>query len=128
VKPILSLASALVLAVGLAACSAASADAPSASAVSSADPNAVRVDAKGIAFQPPSGVAPAGTAFQIAFDNQDGAPHNISIVAANGTEVFDGAIVSGPARTVYAVPALAAGTYHLRCDVHPDMDAALTVR
>ena len=127
-KRILYLISATVLAASMAACSTASAGAPSASAAASADPNAIHVDAKGIAFQQPSAVAPAGKPFQIAFDNQDSAPHNISIVAANGSEVFDGAIVSGPASTLYAVPALAAGTYHLKCDVHPDMDATLVVK
>ena len=30
--------------------------------------------------------------------------------------------------TTYHVPALAAGTYHIRCVVHPDMDGTLTVK
>jgi plastocyanin len=120
------LASTALLAVALAACGSASADAPSAPASVAA--GAVHVVARGIAFEAPSGAAPAGRAFQLAFDNQDPMPHDVAIVAADGSKVFGGAIVNGPARTAYAVPALAAGTYHLKCTVHPAMDATLAVR
>ncbi len=127
-KRIQHLASAALLAVALAGCGTASAGVPSAAPAASVGPDAVHVDASGIAFREPTAAAPAGRPFQLVFDNKDSAPHNVSIVAANGSEVFDGAIVSGPGETVYSVPALAAGTYHLKCDVHPDMDAILTVR
>ena len=36
-------------------------------------------------------------------------------------QVFGSDPFSGPAVVVYNVPALAAGTYFFRCDVHPDM-------
>ena len=93
----------------------------------SIDPNAVKVAAKDIKFTTTDVAAPAGAAFQISFDNQDGAPHNVAIVDASGKEQFKGEIFGGPAVKTYQVPALPAGTYQLRCDVHPDMKATLTV-
>ncbi len=37
---------------------------------------------------------------------------------------FQGDIFAGGTR-VYSVPALAAGTYYFRCDVHPDMNGTI---
>lgn len=94
----------------------------------SVDPNAVKVTAKDIKFTTSDVAAPAGAAFQVSFDNEDGAPHNVAIVDGSGKEQFKGEIFGGPATKTYQVPALPAGTYQLRCDVHPDMKATLTVR
>jgi len=33
--------------------------------------------------------------------------------------LFTGALVTGPKTVTYQVPALSAGTYYFRCDVHP---------
>jgi nitrite reductase (NO-forming) len=66
--------------------------------------------------------APAGKAFTIAFDNQDPAiPHNMSIYTDDSatTALFTGEMVTGPKKVTYDVPALDAGTYFFRCDVHP---------
>ena len=41
-------------------------------------------------------------------------------------EVFKGEIVSSATKVTYDVPALAAGTYFFRCDVHPDMKGTIT--
>ena len=77
-------------------------------------------------FEAPRGVASAGTAFTIAFDNQDGVPHNVAIVDPSGRAVFTGDIVTG--RSVsYRISALAAGSYTFRCDVHPGMTGSLIV-
>jgi plastocyanin len=74
--------------------------------------------------------APAGQPFQIAFDNQDASiPHNIQIADASGTTVFDGDLLTGPAKTTYDVGALPAGTYKFSCKVHPTvMIGVLTVQ
>ena len=75
--------------------------------------------------------APAGEAFQIAFDNKDaGTPHNVAIHKdnASGAEVFKGEIINGPATRTYDVPALDAGTYAFVCSVHPSMTGTLTVQ
>ncbi|MEA2607483.1 MAG: hypothetical protein QOI00_2240, partial [Chloroflexota bacterium] len=45
-----------------------------------------------------------------------------------GASVFKGAIVTGPAKVSYQVPALAAGSYRFLCDVHPTMTGTLTVQ
>jgi plastocyanin len=87
--------------------------------------------ASGIAYDQADLTAPAGTAFTIAFDNQDaGIPHNVSIHegSATGTAVFTGDIVTGVAQKAYAVPALKAGTYAFVCSVHPNMVGTLTVK
>ena len=68
-------------------------------------------------------IVPAGRAFTLIFDNQDGAPHNIAIYDDKSAQTsrFVGEIFGGPASRVYAVQALDAGTYFFRCDVHHDM-------
>jgi len=69
--------------------------------------------------------APAGQAVTVDFDNQDSLPHNFAIystdpmVDTNAKALFQGTIVNGPKMTTYSIPALAAGTYHFHCDVHP---------
>jgi len=66
--------------------------------------------------------APAGKAFTIAFDNKDpGVPHNVSIYTdeAATSALFTGDLVTGPKKLTYRIPALDAGTYFFRCDVHP---------
>jgi plastocyanin len=74
---------------------------------------------------------PADTATTLTFDNQDaGVPHNFSIYADNAytDNLFKGDLVTGPATQEYQLPALAAGTYYFRCDVHPTtMTGTLTV-
>ena len=118
----------LVLAAVLAACSGASA-APATSAPDTGTPSgaAVSIVAKDMQFVAPDVTVAAGAPFAIAFDNQDGAPHNVAISDASGTSVFKGEIVSAK-KVDYAVPALAAGTYTFICEVHPDMKGTITAQ
>ena len=69
---------------------------------------------------------PAGKAFQLTFDNEDGAPHNVAIYTDSSASqaTFQGDIFSSGTR-VYDVPALTAGSYFFRCDVHPDMTGTI---
>ena len=83
--------------------------------------------AKDIKFVPSAVSVKADTAFDIVFDNQDGAPHNIDISNASGATVFKGEIVTST-RVTYAVPALAAGTYAFICEVHPEMKGTITAQ
>jgi plastocyanin len=99
----------------------------SAAPVGSPSGDAVAIVAKDIKFIPTAVSVKADTAFEIAFDNQDGAPHNISITNSSGANVFKGEIVSAQ-KVTYAVPALTAGTYGFICDVHPDMKGTITVQ
>ena len=95
---------------------------------SSAPTGAVlHISAQNIAFDTDHLEAPAGQAFALDFDNNDpGIPHNVEIKDANGTSVFKGQIITGPAKISYQVPALAAGSYMFVCDVHPNMTGTLT--
>ncbi len=80
------------------------------------------ISAEGLAFDTNCLAAPADTPFTIAFDNKDaGIPHNVAIYtdSSAASKLFVGAIVTGPTTTTYEVPALKAGTYFFRCDVHP---------
>src|SRR5688572_15618848 len=62
--------------VVLAACSTASSGQVTQPSI---DPNAVRISANDLAFSTSTLTAPAGKPFQIAFDNQESAPHNVAI-------------------------------------------------
>jgi plastocyanin len=91
----------------------------------------VSISALNVAFEQSSVTAPAGKAFQLAFDNKDaGTPHNVAIHKGdlNGAEVFKGEIITGPATKTYDVPALDAGTFAFVCTVHPSMTGTLTAR
>lgn len=79
------------------------------------------IAASGLAFDVSELVGPADEETTLEFDNQDAnIPHNVSIVDA-GTPLFTGEIFNGPASKVYELPAIPAGTYEFRCDVHPTM-------
>jgi plastocyanin len=71
---------------------------------------------------------PAGKPAQVFFKNLDGQPHNIAIYADStaSKSLFVGENVTNAAQT-YAVPALDAGEYFFRCDVHPDMTGIVKV-
>ena len=113
------------VALAAAACGNTNAGQPAAPAAS-LDPNAPAIVAKDIKFVTTEVKVPAGKAFQLTFDNQDGAPHNVAIYtdASASQALFQGEIFSSATR-VYQVPALAAGTYFFRCDVHPDMTGTI---
>ena len=94
-------------------------------------PAAVSLSAQNIAFDQAALSAPAGTAIQLTFVNNDnGIPHNVVIHrdSPTGEAVFTGDIITGVATKVYDVPALAAGTYAYVCAVHPSMTGTLTVK
>ena len=82
---------------------------------------------KNVAYGATCLAAPGNTAFKINLDNQDaGIPHNMQIFDkdprqdSSARSLFKGTLVTGPAQTTYEIGALAVGTYHFRCDVHPD--------
>jgi len=89
----------------------------------------LHISAQNIAFDTNHLESPAGQAFVLEFDNNDpGVPHNVEIKDGNGTSVFKGQIITGPAKATYQVPALAAGSYTFACDVHPDMTGTLAAQ
>lgn len=119
----------LGLAAVLAACSGGSATTASSSPAATTAPagDAVTITAKDLKFSQTEISVPAGKAFDLVFDNQDGAPHNVAITDASGKSVFKGEIVSGK-QVTYLVPALAGGSYTFTCEVHPDMKGAITAK
>jgi plastocyanin len=110
-----------VLAIG--ACSAQGAPAAKGS---SFPPDAARVLARDEAFIGGSVAVPAGKTFNLVLDNRDGEPHNVTILGASGGAArFVGEVFSGPEARMYTVPALEAGSYQFRCDVHHDMTGTI---
>jgi plastocyanin len=95
----------------------------------SIDPDALTIAAKDLAFSTSRLSAPAGKPFQIAFDNQESAPHNVAIYrdSAATQKVLGSEPFGGPGVVRYDVPPLAPGSYFFRCDVHPSMAGQLTV-
>jgi plastocyanin len=80
-------------------------------------------------FQQTSVEVKAGAAFTLHFDNQDSAPHNVAIFedSSAAKAVSVGEIVTS-AKKDQAVPALAAGSYFFRCDVHHDMTGTIVAK
>ena len=110
--------------------SASGSPAPSGSPGASQAPSGtvVQESALNIAFEVGDLKAPADQPFSIEFENKDsGIPHNIEIKDASGAALFKGAIITGPAKITYNVPALKAGTYTFVCTVHPNMTGTITV-
>jgi plastocyanin len=133
--PLPSVASSGAPASGAPASGAPASGAPSSAAPASAPASAgtggtlLTEVASGVQFQTTSLEAPAGQPFQIAFDNQDPSiPHNIEVLDGSGAKLFEGDTVTGPAKTTYSVPALAAGTYKFVCKWHPNMVGQLTAK
>lgn len=116
----------LVLAFGLGACGSGSAlgydQAPA-----SLDPNSPRLEAMDIAFTTSDLDVPAGVPFILVFENLEGADHNVSIYTdvAASNRLFEGKVFAGPATRWYPVPALAAGVYVFKCDIHATMNGRL---
>ena len=96
----------------------------------SIDPDAPFIAAANLEFDRDLLTVPAGEAFKLVFENREAAPHNVAIYADSSvsTELFKGEVFSGPATRTYDVPALAAGSYYFRCDLHPNMDGSVTAQ
>jgi plastocyanin len=86
------------------------------------------ITAVGLAFNTAEIDIPADTPTPLTFTNNDpGTQHNVAVFkdSAYTDSVFTGELVTGPATQVYPLPALAAGTYFFKCDVHPTMTGTL---
>ena len=123
----------ILLAIGLVALAAISAACSSASAQplpsGPVDANGPTVVAKDMKFTSPTVEVKAGTNFTLHFDNQDAAPHNVGIYTDSSASraVSVGEIVTSGAKD-QVVPALKAGTYFFRCDVHHDMTGTIVAK
>ena len=125
-KRLLLTASLVALAAISAACSPASAQPVPSGPV---DANGPTIVAKSSAFSPSTVEIAANRNVTIHFDNQDGLPHNVAIYkdSSAAEKISVGEIVTA-AKADQVVPALAAGTYFFRCDVHTEMKGTLVVK
>ncbi|MDQ2942016.1 MAG: cupredoxin domain-containing protein [Chloroflexota bacterium] len=89
----------------------------------------VAVSADKLKFDATTIKAKAGEAFTITFTNKEGQPHNVAVYRSKGGDkIVRGNIISGPDKSdEISVPALEAGTYYFRCDVHSDMNGSVVV-
>jgi plastocyanin len=122
---LLALSLVAVAAIG-AACSSASAKPLPSGPV---DANGPTIVAKDMAFSPSTVEIAANKNVTIHFDNQDSAPHNVAIYkdSTASEKVSVGEVISA-SKTDQVVPALAAGTYFFRCDVHTNMTGTIVVK
>ena len=111
-----------IAALGAACSSAAAQPQPS----GPVDPNGPTIVAKDMAFSPSTVEIAAGKNVTIHFDNQESAPHNVAIYkdASAAEKISIGEIVSSK-KADQVVPALTAGTYFFRCDVHTNMTGTI---
>jgi plastocyanin len=113
----------LALVVLLAACTASVAGPGQPSGVTDAD---VAITSRDLKFDVATLTVPADSQFTLQFTNQEAAPHNVAIYrdSSASDDVFVGDVITSSS-IVYQVPALEAGSYFFRCDVHPDMNGTL---
>lgn len=82
----------------------------------------LELEAENTAFDKTCLATKAATATTLRFKNRDGGtPHNMNVFrdAAATQSVFKGELVDAKTEKTYTIPALAKGTYHFHCDVHP---------
>ena len=122
---LLALSLVAVAAVGAACSSAAAQPLPT----GPVDANGPTIVARDMAFSPSTVEIAANRNVTIHFDNQDSAPHNVAIYKdANASEKISIGDVVSASKADQVVPALAAGTYFFRCDVHTNMTGTIVVK
>jgi plastocyanin len=103
--------------------------APAAGGEARAGGQEVELAASELAFDAERLTAPADEGFALRFANDSSVPHNVSIYGSDGEALFTGDVFTGPRTMEYAIPALGAGRYEFRCDVHPEeMTGTLVAR
>jgi plastocyanin len=123
----------ILLALGLvalaaisAACSSATAQPPVSGSV---DPNGPTIVAKDMKFATGPVEVKANANVTVHFDNQDSAPHNVAIFTdSSATSAISIGEVVTSGKKDQVVPALKAGTYFFRCDVHHDMTGTIVAK
>jgi plastocyanin len=98
-------------------------------ASSSPPPDAdATINAQGNVFQPAELRLAADENQEVFFRNLDGVPHNIAIYADSSLSetLYSGEVITDSAR-LYEIPAMRAGRFFFRCDVHPEMTGTVVV-
>jgi plastocyanin len=122
----------ILLAFGLVALAAISAACSTASAQplpSGPVADGPTIVAKDLKFTTPTVEVKAGTNVTLHFDNEDSAPHNVAIFtdSSASSAVSIGEIVASGKKD-QVVPALKAGSYFFRCDIHHDMTGTIVAK
>lgn len=76
-------------------------------------------------------VVSAGSESVITLDNEDRSSlHNFAVYRDKGAKqlVYRGEVFEGKREVENRLPALEAGSYYFRCDVHPDMNGTLLAK
>ena len=94
-----------------------------------AAPVTVELAAADLEFSTDELTLPAETEATVILDNQDSAPHNLSIYENDtlAEDLFVGSNVEPGDRIEYEIPALGAGAYYFRCDLHPSMEGRVII-
>lgn len=89
----------------------------------------ITISADNLAFDKDELKVPGGEPFKLAFNNKEAAPHNVVIQkdASSAEAIFKKPFFAGPKTVTWEVPALEAGTYFFKCEVHPNMTGSLIV-
>ena len=88
---------------------------------------AASIEANNLKFSSADLAVPAGAPFKLFFKNLEDAPHNVAIYGDSSAsqKIFVGETITKAAIT-YDVPAMPAGEYFFRCDVHTDMNGTVS--
>jgi len=105
----------LLLALVLAGCSSTATAPPSIPA------DAITLSTSNLTFSTSELEVPAGKPFTIVLDILESAAHDVTIYKDDSWSslVYKADAKTGPGTFVFNVPALAAGTYAFRCEIHP---------
>lgn len=88
------------------------------------------ITAANVAFDTDVLEFPPNAPSTLTFQNDDaGTTHNVAIYTDESASeaLFQGEIITGVDSIEYAIPAIPAGTYFFRCDVHPNMNGTVNV-
>jgi plastocyanin len=126
VKTSLLITGLIALGAFSAACSPSAAQPPVSGPV---DPNGPTIVAKDMAFSPSAVEIAAGKNVTVHFDNRDNSPHNLAISrdASASQKISVGEVITASSKD-QVVPALVAGSYFFRCDVHTNMTGTIVVK
>ena len=90
--------------------------------------NGLVVSAANVAFDTTEITLAAGKAQALEFNNEDTLEHNISVYEDDSAakDLFTGEIIPGGSSTTYDIEIPDPGEFYFQCDVHPNMNGAVT--